>query len=173
MSQARSNYPIKQPVPLAESNFTSKTICSSSSDPSTYHLGAAADHTAAARDTLPEAAHRPAEVAAAHTDPAEDTDQVAELHRTAVPAAADRTVRLEARRTGLDLEEVGHIGLGEVHRTVPGAVRRTGLEEAAGRNLAGVGRHTGRRERRNRLERGGWSFRPWSRSCDRWRRGGA
>jgi hypothetical protein len=140
------------------------------SSPSTCHL-AAADHTAADQGILPEAGGRheevhPGEVAADHTDhPGEGTDQEAERRTGLDPEEVDRTDRLEGERRTV---------LGEELRTGPGAaVHHTGLEEAAGHTVPGAVRRRSPPVDRTGRERGGWSSRPFDRSCDQWHRGEA
>jgi hypothetical protein len=135
------------------------------SNPSTYHLEAAG-HTAVDQGILPEVGDRPEEVAADRTDHLEEgTDREAE-HRTGLdPEEADHTDRLgEGRRTVLG--EVLHTGLEAV-------VRHTDPEEAAGHTVPGVGRRRSLLVGRIGLERGGWTSRPFDRSCGQWHRGEA
>jgi hypothetical protein len=135
--------------------------------PNICHL-AVADRTVADRDILlPEAEDHPEAVAVGRTDLVVERHTgpgLEEERRNDRPGEAGRTDRPgEVGRT--DLEEGRRTGLAEE--------RHIDLEEAAGRNLAVGVRRTGHREHHSRQERGGWSSRPWHRSCGRWRREGA
>jgi hypothetical protein len=131
--------------------------------PNTFHLEEAG-HTAADQGIRPVVGAHPEEVAVGRTDPAGGIGLAVVLRTGLDPVEAGRTVHLEEEhRTGLE----------EVRRRIDlGVVLHIGLEAAVGRILAEEHR-TGRGERRNRQERGGWSSRPWSRSCGRWHREGA